>query len=57
MRAYVDVRMRRETLVREFVAHSAGRSATFVRPWYVVGPVERPPVGERIVAVPEIREA
>ena len=100
MRAYVDVRMRGETLVREFVAHGPARSATFVRPWYVLGPghrwpyalvplywlmeaipstrerarqmglvtigqmvrtlvscVERPPVGERIVAVPEIREA
>jgi len=35
MRAYVDVRMRGEALVREFV--------------------ERPAVGERIIAVPDIR--
>jgi len=99
MRAYVDVRMRGEALVREFVANGAGRGATFVRPWYVLGPghrwpyaliplywimqaipstrerarqlglvtlaqmartlvkcVERPPTGERIIAVPEIRE-
>jgi len=98
MRAYVDVRVRGEALVREFVANGAGRSATFVRPWYVLGPghrwpyalvplywvmeaipstrerarqlglvtiaqmvrtlvscAERPPVGERIIAVPEIR--
>jgi len=100
MRAYVDVRRRGEALVRDFVANGAGRSATFVRPWYVLGPghrwpyalvplyrimeaipstrdrarqlglvtlaqmvrtlvtcVERPPGGERIIAVPEIREA
>jgi len=100
MRAYVDVRTRGEALVRQFVANGPGRSATFVRPWYVLGPghrwpyalvpfywimeripstrerarelglvtiaqmvrtlvssVERPPVGERIIAVPEIREA
>ena len=100
MRAYVDARRRGETLVREFVANGAGRSATFVRPWYVLGPghrwpyalvplywvmeripstrerarqlglvtiaqmvrtlvacVEQPPRGERIVGVPEIREA
>jgi len=98
MRAYVDVRTRGEALVREMVANGAGRSATFVRPWYVLGPghrwpyalvplywlmgavprtreraralglvtiaqmvrtlvrcVEEQPVGERIVAVPEIR--
>ena len=29
MRAYVDVRMRGEALVREFVAKASGRSATF----------------------------
>ena len=100
MRAYVDVRMRGEALVREFAADAPGRAATFVRPWYVLGPghrwpyalmplywvmealpstrerarqlglvtigqmirtlvrcVEQPPVGERIVAVPEIRRA
>jgi len=100
MRAYAQVRMRGEGLVREFVARGAGRSATFVRPWYVLGPghrwpyalvplywimeripstrerarqlglvtiaqmvrtlvncVESPPVGERIIAVPEILEA
>ena len=100
MRAYVDARRRGETLVREFVANGAARGATFVRPWYVLGPghrwpyalvplywvmeripstrerarqlglvtitqmvrtlvacVERPSRGERIVGVPEIREA
>ena len=100
MRAYVDVRMRGEAMVREFVGNGPGRSATFVRPWYVLGPghrwpyalvplywimeavpstrdrarqlglvtidqmvrtlvrcVEEPPLGERVVAVPEIRRA
>ena len=100
MRAYVDVRMRGEALVRDFAASAPGRAATFVRPWYVLGPghrwpyvliplywimeavpstrerarqlglvtiaqmvrtlvrcVEQPPVGERIVTVPEIRRA
>ena len=100
MSAYVDVRMRGEALVREFAANAPGRAATFVRPWYVLGPghrwpyaliplywlmeavpstrerarqlglvtiaqmvrtlvrcVEQPPHGERIVAVPEIRQA
>jgi uncharacterized protein YbjT (DUF2867 family) len=98
MRAYVDVRLRGEALVRAMVANGSARSATFVRPWYVLGPghrwpyaliplywlmgaipstreraralglvtiaqmvrtlvrcVEERPVGERIVAVPEIR--
>jgi uncharacterized protein YbjT (DUF2867 family) len=43
MRAYVDVRMRAETLVRDFVGNGPGRSATFVRPWYVLGPGHRWP--------------
>jgi len=43
MRAYAQVRMRGEGLVREFVARGAGRSATFVRPWYVLGPGHRWP--------------
>jgi len=43
MRAYVDVRMRGEALAREFVAGRTGRSATFVRPWYVLGPGHRWP--------------
>jgi uncharacterized protein YbjT (DUF2867 family) len=38
MRAYVDVRMRGEALIRERTAKDARRSATFVRPWYVLGP-------------------
>jgi uncharacterized protein YbjT (DUF2867 family) len=33
MRAYVAARARAEQLIRE-----SGLSATFVRPWYVVGP-------------------
>ena len=43
MRAYVDVRMRGESLVRDFIAHRADRSATFLRPWYVLGPGHRWP--------------
>jgi len=43
MRAYVDVRMRGEALVREMVASGVGRRATFVRPWYVLGPGHRWP--------------
>jgi uncharacterized protein YbjT (DUF2867 family) len=43
MRAYVDVRMRGEALVREFVARAPGRAATFLRPWYVLGPGHRWP--------------
>ena len=102
MRAYVDVRRRGEALVRERFATGdmSARAATFVRPWYVLGPghrwpylllplywimeaipstrdrarelglvtiaqmiralvyaVEHPPVGERIVSVPEIRRS
>jgi uncharacterized protein YbjT (DUF2867 family) len=38
MRAYVGVRARCEALVRE-----AGLGATFVRPWYVLGPGHRWP--------------
>jgi uncharacterized protein YbjT (DUF2867 family) len=41
MRAYVDVRRRGEALVRERFA--AERGATFVRPWYVLGPGHRWP--------------
>jgi uncharacterized protein YbjT (DUF2867 family) len=43
MRAYVDVRRRGEALVREFANNAPGRSATFVRPWYVLGPGHRWP--------------
>ena len=43
MRAYVGVRMRGEALVREFIGASSVRSATFLRPWYVVGPGHRWP--------------
>jgi nucleoside-diphosphate-sugar epimerase len=43
MRAYVDVRMRGEALVRKFVASGTTRAATFVRPWYVLGPGHRWP--------------
>ena len=43
MRAYVDVRRRGEALVHEFVANGTGRSATIVRPWYVLGPGHRWP--------------
>jgi len=43
MRAYVDVRMRGEALVRQLASKDASRSATFVRPWYVLGPGHRWP--------------
>ena len=43
MRAYVDVRMRAEAMVREFTSNAPGRGATFVRPWYVLGPGHRWP--------------
>ena len=44
MRAYVDVRRRGEALVRErFLGNAATRGATFVRPWYVLGPGHRWP--------------
>ena len=43
MRAYVDVRMRGEALVRECIASGQLRAATFVRPWYVLGPGHRWP--------------
>ena len=43
MRAYVDVRMRGETLVRDWRAREATRNVTFVRPWYVLGPGHRWP--------------
>ena len=39
MRAYLWVRMLGETMIRE-----AGLTATFVRPWYVLGPGHRWPV-------------
>jgi uncharacterized protein YbjT (DUF2867 family) len=38
MRAYVDVRARGEALIRE-----TGLAATFLRPWYVLGPGHRWP--------------
>lgn len=38
MRAYVDVRARGESMIRE-----AGLRATFLRPWYVLGPGHRWP--------------
>jgi len=43
MRAYVDARMRGEALVREFVGGASDRSATILRPWYVLGPGHRWP--------------
>ena len=44
MRAYVDVRMRGEALVREWAARApSARRATFLRPWYVLGPGHRWP--------------
>jgi nucleoside-diphosphate-sugar epimerase len=43
MRAYVNVRMRGEALLRDFVLRSAERSATVLRPWYVLGPGHRWP--------------
>jgi nucleoside-diphosphate-sugar epimerase len=43
MRAYVDVRMRGEALVREWRAGESNRRATFLRPWYVLGPGHRWP--------------
>ena len=44
MRAYVDVRMRGEALVREWAgAAPSVRRATFLRPWYVLGPGHRWP--------------
>jgi uncharacterized protein YbjT (DUF2867 family) len=38
MRAYVDVRAEGERLIRE-----SGMRATFIRPWYVLGPGHRWP--------------
>jgi uncharacterized protein YbjT (DUF2867 family) len=95
MRAYIDIRMQGEALVRE-----SRLNATILRPWYVLGPghrwpylllplywlferlpntrdtarrlglvtlpqmiaalreaVENPPIGVRVVTVPEIRQA
>ena len=43
MRAYVDVRMRGEALVREWAFADASRRITFLRPWYVLGPGHRWP--------------
>jgi uncharacterized protein YbjT (DUF2867 family) len=39
MRAYIAARSRAETIIRE-----SGISATFLRPWYVLGPGHRWPV-------------
>ena len=95
MKAYVEARAEAETAIRE-----AGLNATFLRPWYVLGPghrwpallwpgywlaerfgptretarriglvtlsqmtaaivraVENPPIGARVIEVPEIRNA
>jgi nucleoside-diphosphate-sugar epimerase len=100
MRAYVDVRMRGEALVRAWRDRAPGTNATFLRPWYVLGPghrwpyalvplywimeripstrararelglvtldemvsaivcsIETPAVRERVISVPEIRQA
>ena len=43
MRAYVDVRMRGESLVREWAFADPTRRITFLRPWYVLGPGHRWP--------------
>jgi uncharacterized protein YbjT (DUF2867 family) len=43
MRAYVDVRMRGEALVRTWAERDSRRGATFLRPWYVLGPGHRWP--------------
>lgn len=43
MRAYVDVRMRGEALVREWAFANPNRRTTFLRPWYVLGPGHRWP--------------
>ena len=43
MRAYVDVRMRGEGLVREWAFADPNRHSTFLRPWYVLGPGHRWP--------------
>ena len=43
MRAYVDVRMRGEDLVREWRQRVPGGAVTFLRPWYVLGPGHRWP--------------
>ena len=43
MRAYVDVRMRGEALVRDWLGGESNRRATFLRPWYVLGPGHRWP--------------
>lgn len=61
MRAYVDVRMRGEALVRQLTSKDASRSATFVRPWYVLGPGHRwpylvIPVYWMMGAIPSTRE-
>ena len=62
MRAYVDVRMRGEALVREWaVASPTTRRATFLRPWYVLGPGHRwpyalTPLYWLMEAIPSTRE-
>ena len=43
MRAYVDVRMRGEALVREWAFADPTRHVTLLRPWYVLGPGHRWP--------------
>ena len=57
MRAYVDVRMRGEAMVRE-----SGLRATFLRPWYVLGPGHRWPYAMiplywKLRAIPSTRES
>jgi uncharacterized protein YbjT (DUF2867 family) len=43
MRAYADARARGEVLVREAIARGTVGTATFLRPWYVLGPGHRWP--------------
>ena len=43
MRDYVDVRMRGEALVRDSITRGTVGAATFLRPWYVLGPGHRWP--------------
>ncbi len=43
MQAYIDVRVRGEALVRERLVDEGGMRATFLRPWYVLGPGHRWP--------------
>lgn len=41
MRAYITVRQEGEASLRDWVATNPGTSATFMRPWYVLGPGHR----------------